>query len=81
MWRHQTLYSRDPDSIKAELQNLKGRNDFQLRVPDYDGVIVAQAVDFGEFMREIERVGRELGVVLKKLEEEGEVGGSQDLQS
>ncbi|KAK3176138.1 hypothetical protein OEA41_007460 [Lepraria neglecta] len=81
MWRHQTLYPRDPDSMKAELQNPKGRNDFQLRVPDYDGVIVAQAVDFGEFMREIDRAGRELGVVLKKLEEEGEAGGSQDLQS
>ena len=64
-----------------KLQNLKGRNDFQLRVPGYDGVIVAQAVDFGEFMREIERAGREVGVVLKKLEEEGEAGGSQDLQS
>lgn len=28
MWRHQTLYPRDPDSMRAELLDLKGRNYF-----------------------------------------------------
>ena len=76
MWRHQTLYPRDPDSMRAELLNLKGRNYFQVRISDYDGVIVAQSVVFGEFVSQIERVGREVGVELKNFGG-GRRGGSR----
>lgn len=83
MWRHQTLYPRDSDSMRAELLDLKGRNYFQVRISDYDGVIVAQSVVFGEFVSQIERFGREVRVELKSLEEEEEEeagAGSKELK-
>lgn len=54
-----------------------------MRISDYDGVIVAQSVVFGEFVSQIERFGREVRVELKSLEEEEEEeagAGSKELK-
>ena len=68
MWRHQTIYKRDSESMRAELEKLKSRQDFLCRYPDNEGIIMGSYAGFHKLMADIERSAGYANVKLKKLD-------------
>ncbi len=65
LWRHQTIYKRDADSMRAALENLRSRTDFQCRYPSYEGAIIAFDAAFENLMTAIEQAAQAVKVELK----------------
>ncbi|KAK0507235.1 hypothetical protein JMJ35_010273 [Cladonia borealis] len=77
MWRHQTIYKRDPDSMRIALENLRSKTGFRCRYPDYDGYITAFHATFENLMTYIEQKAQVVEVELKTLGE-GDMEGTHD---
>ena len=77
LWRHQTIYKRDADSMRVALETLRSKTDFQCRYPDYDGVITAFDTTFETLMTAIEQEAQVAEVELK-ITGEGENEGTED---
>ena len=77
MWRHQTIYKRDPDSMRVALANLRSKTSFRSRYPDYDGYITAFHATFENLMTYIEQKAQVVEVELKTLAE-GDIEGTHE---
>ena len=77
MWRHQTIYKRDPDSMRVALGNLRSRTGFRCRYPEYDGYITAFHATFENVMNYIQQKAQVVEVELKMLGE-GDMEGTHD---
>ena len=75
LWRHQRIYQRDADSVRAALENLRSKTDFQCRFPSREGVIIAFDVTFDKLMKTIEQAAEAVEVELKATGE-GESEGT-----
>ena len=65
LWRQQTIYPRDADSMRAAMENLRTKTDFQCRFPSREGVIIAFDVTFDKLMKTIEQAAEAVEVELK----------------
>lgn len=75
LWRHQKIYQRDADSMRAALEKLRSKTDFQCRFPSREGVIIAFDVTFDKLMKAIEQAAQAVEVELKATGE-GESDGT-----
>ena len=65
LWRHQTIYKRDVDSMRAALENFRSKKDFQCRYPSYEGDIIGFDAKFENLMTAIEQAAQVVKVELK----------------
>ena len=79
LWRRQTIYKRDTDSVRAALENLRSKTDFQCRFPSHEGTIIAFDVTFDKLMKAIEDAAQVVKVKLKTTGE-GEREGTHDIE-
>ena len=83
LWRRQTIYKRDADSMRIVLENIRSRTGFQCRYPNYEGVIDAFDTTFQILMTAIEQKAQTVEVELKVMGEgdmEGTHGAKVDEQ-
>lgn len=77
LWRHQTIYKRDADSMRVALEDLRSRTGFQCRYPDYDGAIMAFDATFENLMTAIEHKAQSVEIELKTMSE-GDIEGTHN---
>ena len=80
LWRHQTIYKRDADSMRIALENLRSKTGLQCRYPDYEGAIIAFDATFENLMTYIEQKAQVVKVELKTMGE-GDMEDTQDAKA
>ena len=77
LWRHQTIYKRDAESMRVALENLRSKTGFQCRYPDHEGAIIAFDATFETLMTAIEQAAQVVRVELKMVGED-DMEGTHD---
>ncbi len=80
LWRHQTIYKRDADTMQIALENLRSKTGFQCRYPNYEGAIIAFDATFENLMTYIEQKAQVVEVELKTMGE-GDMDGTHDAKA
>ena len=79
LWCQQTIYPRDADSMRAAMENLRAKTDFQCRFPSREGVIIAFDVTFDKLMKTIEQAAEAAEVELN-TRGKGESDGTHHIE-
>lgn len=79
LWRRQTIYKRDTDSVRAALESLRSRTDLQCRFPSHEGTIMAFPVAFDILVKAIEDAAQLVDVSLKTTGE-GKREGTHNIE-
>ena len=77
LWRHQTIYKRDADSMRDALEDLRSKTDFQCRYPSHEGTIIAFNAKFENLMTAVEQAAQVVKVELKTMSD-GDMEGTHD---